>query len=193
MLPQLPISVTEGFTLAPAGWGGVKVTVLAPSCDDDTVGTICPRLLPTPVFPLMRQDTYGIRCTATLATVRLFGMFTTPADVIVNTAPPQSANRKVPSTHAPGALPYDPHVARVLNVEVVEAVEPDATLLTVRRRGGTALRSCCRCRGDPPWDCCAARGAVQHDFVGAPSQLLHVAAPLDLLPAVGERQGDRAW
>ena len=57
MLPQLPISVTQGFTPDPAGWGGVKVTVLAPACDDDTVGTICPRLLPTPVFPLMRQDT----------------------------------------------------------------------------------------------------------------------------------------
>ena len=49
MLPQLLISVTQGLRLAPAGWGGVKVTVLAPACDDDTVGTICPRLLPTPV------------------------------------------------------------------------------------------------------------------------------------------------
>ena len=37
-----------------------------------------------------------------------------------------------------------------------------------------------------------AGAPIQHDFVGAPPQLLHVAAPLDLLPAVWNRQHDAA-
>ena len=38
-----------------------------------------------------------------------------------------------------------------------------------------------------------ARPPVQRKLRGTAPQLLRVAAPLTLLPVVGERQGDRAW
>ena len=40
MLPQLEISVTWGFMIAAAGWGGDKVTVLPPACGDVTDGVV---------------------------------------------------------------------------------------------------------------------------------------------------------
>ena len=46
--------------------------------------------------------------------------------------------------------------------------------------------------GDAPRDRRVACDTVQHDFLGASPQLLHVAAPLDLLPAVWKRQHDAA-
>ena len=49
-----------------------------------------------------------------------------------------------------------------------------------------------RVHGEVAGDRHVAGPTIQHEFVGAPPQLLHVAAPLNLLPAVWNRQHDAA-
>ena len=88
---------------------------------------------------------------------------------------------------------------RCRNRKVAVPVKPDARLTeggigdAPRRAEAAAGSGNNPSGGSIARDRRVAGAPIQHDLVGGPPELLQAAAPLDLLPAVGERQGDRAW
>ena len=109
-----------------------------------------------------------------------------------------SSDSEEPVAGTVGIVTYGPEIARNRHHAVAVPVKPDARFTDPARgyapdgaeaAGGSGNNPS---GGDVARDRRVAGHAVQHDFAGTAPQLLRVAAPLDLLSAVGNRQHDAA-